>query len=74
MRKWMVLVLAAVLALGVCSPAWAVSVTDALGITGGGESSVRGDLSARTATDLYVVTNDARASCFCESRARAAPA
>ncbi|HIS02980.1 MAG TPA: hypothetical protein IAA75_03615 [Candidatus Pullichristensenella avicola] len=58
MRKWMVLVLAAVLALGVCSPAWAVSVTDALGITGGGESSVRGDLSARTATDLYVVTND----------------
>ncbi len=58
MRKWMVLVLATVLALCACTPAWAVSVTDALGITGGGESSVRGDLSARTATDLYVVTND----------------
>ena len=32
--------------------------TDALGLTGSGESAVRGDLSARTATDLYVVVDD----------------
>ena len=56
MRKWIALIL--VFALCLCAPAWAESVTDALGITGGEEGAVRGDLSARTATDLFVVTND----------------
>ena len=56
MRKWLALLL--VFALCACAPAWAEGVTSALGITGGGESSVRGDLSARTDTDLYVVTNE----------------
>ena len=53
MRKWIALIL--VFALCLCAPAWAESVTDALGITGGEEGAVRGDLSARTDTDLYVV-------------------
>ena len=56
MRKWIALIL--VFALCLCAPAWAESVTDALGITGGEEGAVRGDLSARTDTDLYVVTNE----------------
>ena len=56
MRKWLALLL--VFALCACAPAWAEGVTSALGITGGGESSVRGDLSARTNTDLFVVTNE----------------
>ena len=56
MRKLLALIL--IFALCACAPAWAEGVTDALGLTGSGESSVRGDLSARTDTDLYVVTND----------------
>ena len=56
MRKLLALML--ILALCVCATAWAEGVTDALGLTGSGESAVRGDLSARTATDLFVVTND----------------
>ena len=46
MRKWLALIL--VFALCACAPAWAEGVTDALGLTGSGESAVRGDLSART--------------------------
>ena len=56
MRKLLALIL--IFALCACAPAWAEGVTDARGLTGSGESSVRGDLSARTDTDLYVVTND----------------
>ena len=56
MRKWLALVL--IFVLCACAPAWAEGVTDALGLTGSGESGVRGDLSARTGSDLYVVTND----------------
>ncbi len=56
MRKLLALML--ILALCACATAWAEGVTDALGLTGSGESAVRGDLSARTATDLFVVTND----------------
>ncbi len=56
MRKWLALIL--VFALCACAPAWAEGVTDALGLTGSGESAVRGDLSARTDTDLFVVTNE----------------
>lgn len=56
MRKWMALAL--VLALCACAPALAEGVSGALGLTGAGESASRGDLSARTATDLYVVVDD----------------
>ena len=56
MRKLLALML--ILALCACATAWAEGVTDALGLTGSGESAVRGDLSARTSTDLFVVTND----------------
>ena len=55
MRKCMALFL--ILALVLCAPAWAEGVTDALGITGG-DVSARGDLSARTTTDLFVVTDE----------------
>ena len=44
MRKLLALIL--IFALCACAPAWAEGVTDALGLTGSGESSVRGDLSA----------------------------
>jgi len=56
MRKW--LVLALILTLAISCAARAESVTDALGITGEGGVSAKGDLSARTETDLFVVMND----------------
>ncbi|NLF28666.1 MAG: hypothetical protein GX592_12275, partial [Clostridiales bacterium] len=56
MRKWFVLALLTVLVLS-CA-ARAESVTDALGITGEGGVSAKGDFSARTEADLFVVMND----------------
>ena len=57
MRRWMAIIVA--LAMTLCCAAQAESVTGALGIAGGSDSSVRGDLSARTPNDLFVVMNDA---------------